>query len=75
MRMTLVRIRTMLKSRIHATLSKYAIEIDEVSSIFGVAGRKLMGKRIRELPPQTRLSVEKQLEHLDDVERQIKEAE
>ncbi len=75
MRMTLLRIWTMLKNRIHATLSKYAIAIDEVSSIFGIAGRKLMGERIRELPPQTRLSVEKQLELLDDVERQIKEAE
>jgi len=75
MRMTLVRIRTMIKNRIHATLSKYAIKIDEVSSVFGVAGRKLMNERIRELPPQTQHSVEKQLELLDDVEDQIKESE
>jgi len=75
MRMTLVRMRTMIKNRIHATLSKYAIEIDEVSNVFGVAGRKLLEERIRELPPQTHHSVEKQLELLDDVEDQIKESE
>ncbi len=75
MGMTLVRIRTMLKNRIHATLSKYAIEIDEVCDVFGVTGRRLLKERIRELPPQTRHSVEKQLELLDDVEGQIKESE
>ena len=75
MRMTLVRIRTMIKNRIHATLSKYAIEIDEVKSVFGVAGRKLLEDRLWELPPQTRHSVEKQLELLDDVQDQIKESE
>jgi transposase len=75
MRMTLVRIRTMLKNRIHATLSKYAIEIDEVCDVFGVTGRRLLEERIRELPPQTHHSVEKQLELLDDVEDQIKESE
>jgi transposase len=75
MRMMLVRMRTMIKNRIHATLSKYAIEIDEVSSVFGVAGRKVLEERIRELPPQTRHSVEKQLELLDDVEDQTKESE
>jgi transposase len=75
MRMTLVRMRTMIKNRIQATLSKYAITIEEVSSVFGVAGRKLLEERIRELPPQTRHSVEKQLELLDEVEHQIKESE
>jgi transposase len=75
MRMSLVRIRTMIKNRIHATLSKYAVEFKEVSSVFGVAGWKLLEERIRELPPYTRHSVEKQLELLDDIENQIKESE
>ncbi|HYA85645.1 MAG TPA: transposase [Nitrospirota bacterium] len=75
MRMTLVRIRTMFKNRIHATLPKYAIEIYEVCDVFGVSGRKLLKERIRELPPQTHHSAEKQLELLDDVEDQIKESE
>jgi transposase len=75
MRMMLVRMRTMVKNRIHATLSKYAIEIDEVKSVFGVAGRKLLEERLRDLPPQTGHSVAKQLELLDDVEDQIEESE
>jgi transposase len=53
MRMMLVRIRTIIKNSIHAVVKKYAIEIDEVSSVFGVAGRRMLDERIRELPPQT----------------------
>jgi transposase len=75
MRMMLVRMRTMIKNRVHATLSKYAIEIDEVKSVFGVAGRKLLEDRLQDLPLQTGHSVAKQLELLDDVEDQIKESE
>lgn len=80
MRMAMVRIRTILKNRIQATLAKYALSIHEVSDIFGVAGRELLAQRIIELPPQTRLSVEGELALLDQVgeqiqlcERQIKE--
>lgn len=72
MRMALVRMRTMLKNRIHATLAKYAIQITEVSDIFGVQGRKLLKARLGELPPYTRGSVEAQLELLDQVEERIK---
>ena len=75
MRMTLVRMKTQLKNRIHASLAKYAIQIDEVRDVFVTAGRKLLEKRILELPPQTGHCVEKQLELLDDVEDQIKETE
>lgn len=71
MRMALVRTRTMLKNRIHAALDKYAIRIDEVSDIFGVGGRVLLEERKEELPPQTRRSVERQLEVLDHVQEQI----
>lgn len=66
MRMTLVQVRTILKNRIHATLAKYAIRIEEVNAIFGVEGR------IQELPPQTRQCVEVQLKLLDQVEEQVK---
>jgi transposase len=75
MRMSLVSVRTMLKNRIHATLAKYAIEIDEVSDLFGVKGRELLKTRLEELPPYTRQSVETQLELLDEVESHIDEAE
>lgn len=71
MRIAFVRVRTMLKNRIHAALAKYAIEIKEVSDIFGVGGRALIKSRLEELPPQTRRSVEAQLELLDQVKEQI----
>jgi len=73
--MALVRVRTMLKNRIHAALAKYAIQIREVSDIFGVRGRELMESRLGELPPQTRRSVEEQLKLLDQVKEHIKVCE
>jgi transposase len=75
MRMSLVSVRTMLKNRIHATLAKYMIEIDEVSDVFGKKGRELLKGRMEELPPYTRQSVETQVELLDEVEAHIEEAE
>lgn len=75
MRMALVGVRTMVKNRIHATLAKYAIVIDEVSDMFGVKGRELVKARSQELPPETRRSVEQQLIVLDQMEAQIAEAE
>lgn len=71
LRMALVRVRTLLKNRIHATLAKYAIQVEGVSDIFGVGGRALLGERLKELPPQTRQSVEVQLELLDHLEEEI----
>lgn len=75
MRMALFGVRTMLKNRTHATLSKYAIVIDEVSDLFGVKGRELLTQRLSELPPYTRQSVEAQLKVLDSVAAQIGECE
>jgi len=49
-------VRTQFKNRIHATLSKYAINIDEeVSDVFGQKGRILLEEAIKELPPETRI--------------------
>jgi transposase len=75
MRMSLVSVRTMLKNRIHATLAKYAIEIDEVSDLFGMKGREILAKRLEELPPYSRRSVETQLELLDQVADHIRLSE
>jgi len=75
MRMTFVGVRTKLKNRIHSYLSKYAIEIKEVRDIFGSKGRKILGKRIEELPQQTKRSVQAHLELLDQVGAQIKSCE
>lgn len=75
MRMALVRVRTMLKNRIHASLAKYAIAIEEVSDLFGVGGRVLLKQHLGELPPQTRRSVESELQLLDQVSEQIDRSE
>jgi transposase len=75
MRMALVSIRTKLKNRIHATLAKYGITIDDATDIFGGKGRQLLEEAMRELPQETRHSVEEQLYLLDRVEESITETE
>ena len=76
MRMSMVEVRTKFKNRIHATLSKYAISIDEqVTDLFGKKGRLLLKAAMQELPPETRRSVEEQLLLLDQVCEQIEESE
>jgi transposase len=75
MRMSLVAVRTKFKNRIQATLAKYAIAIDEVSDIFGKRGRSLLDEAIKELPPETRNSVEEQILLLDQVSGQIERTE
>jgi transposase len=75
MRIFLVHIRTGLKNRIHATFAKYAITFQEVSDLFGIRGRKLVEKRVVELPPETRNSVKEQLQLLDQLQRQIDSVE
>src|SRR5437867_9619156 len=52
-RMVLVRQRTQLKYRIHATVAKYALHDLEVSDLFGVQGRHLLRQRLELLPPCT----------------------
>jgi transposase len=65
----------MLKNRIHATMAKYAIEIDEVSDLFGAKGREILAKHLEELPSYTRQSVKTQLELLNEVENHIQSCE
>ncbi len=75
MRMVLVSMRTKLKNRIHATFAKYGITFEEVSDIFGGKGRRLMVQALEELPPETRHSVNEQLQLIDQIEQSIKQAE
>ena len=70
-RMVLSRERTRLKNRIHATLAKYALNIEGQSDIFGKAGRELIKGRMEQLPPHTRYATERVLEQLEVVESQI----
>ena len=74
-RMVLSKERAQLKNRIHSTLAKYAISIQEVSDIFGVKGRKLLDERLVLLPPHTRFSVESLLAQLDSTTEHIKHFE
>jgi transposase len=74
-RMSMVGVRTQFKNRIHATLAKYAISIDDVSDIYGKKGRQLIQEALPELPPETRQSVIDQLSLLDDVSQKIEEIE
>lgn len=71
-RMVLVRQRTQLKNRIHATLGKYALTVEEVSDLFGRQGRELLRERLCELPPQTAYATERLLEQVEALDRQVR---
>lgn len=72
-RMSLVRMRTMIKNRVHTSLSKYSIRIQEVSDIFGSKGLELLEDKLQEFPPHTAHCVRKQIEFMDEIENQIKD--
>ncbi len=73
-RMLLIEKRTGLKNRIHATLAKYAIDID-VSDLFGKKGRELLAKAVPSLPAETRLANQCTLHAMDAVDTEIKAIE
>jgi transposase len=74
-RMVLVRQRTQLKNRIHATLAKYALHDREVSDFFGVRGRALLRQRLELLPPHTAYASQHLLEQVEGLDRQVREFE
>lgn len=63
-----------LKNRLHATLAKYAINIDG-DDIFAGQGRKDMEAAIAHLPTETAYCFQQELAVLDNLEAQIKELE
>jgi transposase len=69
-RMFLSRMRTNLKNRIHATLSKYALVLEE-SDIFVGKGLAHLQRLLQGLPSQTCQCVEQELELLDQLQKQI----
>lgn len=75
LRMFLVQQRTRVKNRIQGALARYNIQISGVTDVFGVEGRQLLGKRLGELPENTRQSVELELVTMDFLEVQIEEVE
>jgi transposase len=71
-RMVLVRQRTQLKNRIHATLAKYALHHLEVSDLFGARGRALLRQRLELLPPCTAYATQQLLEQVENLDRQLR---
>jgi transposase len=73
-RMTLVRLQTGLKNRIHAILHRHGMVHGE-SDLFGTAGRRflnlLVGPRDETLPPSARAMLKGYLQLLDQLRRQI----
>src|SRR5215813_12763254 len=74
-RMVLVRQRTQLKNRIHATLAKYDLHDLGVSDIFGVRGRVLLRQRFERLPPHTAYASQHLLEQVETLSKQVQEFE
>lgn len=74
-RMVLVRQRTQLKCRIHSVLAKYGLQIDEVTNIFGKAGRKLVDAALKQVPPQTQYISSQMLKQIDNLSQEIDELE
>ena len=73
-RMHLSKVRTGLKNRIHASLAKYALQV-EGSDIFSGQGYARLHRKILELPPQTYACVVEELELLERVQTQIAQLE
>jgi transposase len=71
-RMVLVRQRTQLKNRIHATLAKYALHDVEVSDLFGVRDRALLRPRLSLLPPHTAYATEQLLAQIEGLDRGVR---
>ena len=68
-RMAFSRLRTLLKNRIHATLTKHAVS--PPVSLFSVKGRAWLEDAHAELPPETQRCLIQELDLLDQVQHQI----
>ncbi len=69
--MSLSKVRTALKNRIHATLAKYALNTSAHSDIFVGKGRAWLDRTIHKLPPETGRCVDQELVLLDATMEQI----
>lgn len=74
LRIFLVRLRTRVKNRIHATLARHNVQVPG-ADLFGVAARLELGTRLPELPEHSREAVEQELATLDFLETQVESAE
>lgn len=74
LRIFLVRMRTRVKNRIHATLGRHNIQVPG-SDLFCGTARKQVGMRLPELPVHCREAVEQELATVDFLKTQIESAE
>jgi transposase len=74
LRIFLVRLRTQVKNRIHATLARHNVQVPG-TDLFGVEARLQLGARLPELPTHSRETVVNELAVLDFLELQIESAE
>ena len=74
LRIFLVRLRTRVKNRIHATLKRFNVQVAG-ADLFGVAARLELGTRLPELPEHSREAIAQELTTLDFLEMQIESAE
>lgn len=74
-RIALVRQRTQLKNRIHATLAKYALSVPDVSDLFGRRGRTALRSRLAALPPQTTFVTGQLLDQIESLDQQVRTME
>lgn len=70
--MTLTRQQTSTKNRIHATLAKYGIRIEDTSDMFNKKGRAAIEEVLSTLPEHTQFATEVLLNELDELEATIK---
>lgn len=72
-RMFLVRVRTMVKNRVHALLSQHATERPELSDLFGQAGLRWLGSL--ELPEPDGCLLREQLALLGQLQERVRNSE
>jgi transposase len=74
LRMTLVRMKTQVKNRIHGVLLRYNLAV-QATDLYGDRGREELLSRLEELPVHSRHSVVEQLRLVDSLESQIEDCE
>lgn len=70
-RMVFSKMRTALKNRMHSTLAKYALSLEDASDIYAPKWRPGLLKLIHSLPEETRRCMEQELELLNMIQDHI----
>jgi transposase len=74
-RVAFSKLRNAVKNRIHATLAKYALSIEDGKELFCKTGRRWLDRTILQLPPETQRCVQQELVLLDFIQAEISSLE